>query len=294
MKRYALALLFYLLSPPVLAWNAAGHRLVALIAWGQMSPAAREQAMFALHRHPDFPRMQEMSKSENPVHHFAEASVWADRIRNDPRYYDEQRESPTTPIPGLPDHAKHKRWHYLDLDANGQVVEGEIDRQIERLSQILRSTENLNEITWALPWLLHLVADIHQPMHVGHAHDEGGNLTEIEHPQRRQPFINLHSYWDDRPGPSSLRGERLENRAAELADRLPIPRQGHTRLWRQESHALLKEAYPVTAGSLLPIVTEEFERKIQKIADRRIVEAGYRLGRLLEDIFAQRVSRETR
>lgn len=298
MKRYAhtlvFGLLFGLLTPVAHAWNGAGHRLVSLIAWEQLSQASRQKIMSALHKHPDYPRWQEKSKSDTPAAHFAEASTWADSIRNDPRFYDDRRESPKDPIPGLPDNAKHKRWHYVDLDAKGQAIEGELDKQIERLSQLLRSTANPEEISWALPWLLHLVADIHQPLHVGYAHDEGGNLTEIENPLRRQPFTNLHSYWDERPGPSSLRGQRLENRARELVDRYKAPKQGNVALWRKESHALLKEAYPETAGSLLPIVTGDFDRKTQEIADRRISEAGYRLGRLLEDIFSKRVSRETR
>lgn len=294
MKRSILALLFCLLTPLAHAWNAAGHRLVSLIAWEQLSQGSREKVITALQQHPDYPRWQEKSKSDQPSAHFAEASTWADSIRNDPRFYDERRESPKEPVPGLPDNAKHKRWHYVDLDAKGQAIEGEVDKQIERLSQLLRSTANSEEISWALPWLLHLVADIHQPLHVGYAHDEGGNLTEIENPLRRQPFTNLHSYWDERPGPSSLRGQRLENRANELVDRYKAPKQGNVALWRKESHALLKDAYPETAGSLLPIVTKDFDRKTQEIADRRISEAGYRLGRLLEDIFSKRVSRETR
>ena len=62
----------------------------------------------------------------------------------------------------------------------------------------------------ALPWLLHLVADIHQPLHVGLDGDEGGNKVEIENPfNKRLPFTNVHTYWDDLPGPPWLRGKRL-------------------------------------------------------------------------------------
>lgn len=294
MKRCSLALLICLLTPTAHAWNAAGHRLVALIAWQKMSPPTREEITAALTRHPDYPRWLEKSKTGSPAAVFAEASTWADSIRNDPRFYDETRETATPAIPGLPDNARHKRWHYVDLKANGETEEGEADRQIERLGQLLRSTTNNEEISWALPWLAHLVADIHQPMHVGHADDEGGNAVEIENPRKgRQPFINLHSYWDDLPGPSALRGRKLENTARQWVDRNKAPTQGKVALWRKESHTLLSQAYPTSAGSLLPIIDEHFDRQARQIAEQRIVAAGYRLGRWLDKIFSSRVSRET-
>jgi len=157
---------------------------------------------------------------------------------------------------------------------------------------LLRSTAKQEQITWALPWLLHLIGDIHQPLHVGKDGDEGGNAVEIENPARRQPFSSLHQYWDELPGPSSLRGKRLDSRAAELLVRYPAPAQSSVIGWRSESHRLLADVYP-PAGSLLPLITEEFDTQARGIAERQIVNAGYRLGRLLENIFARRVSRET-
>lgn len=294
MRQIPLALLFFAVSTTASAWNAAGHRLVAVIAWQQISPAAQSAIIETLSSHPDHARWIEKSRSTQAVDIFAEAATWPDDIRNDPRFYDEGREPPTPPLPGLTDMARHKHWHYVDLDGSGKAKSGEADRQIERLSRILRSTGKKAEISNALPWLVHLVADIHQPLHVGHHGDEGGNRIEIENPyNKRLPFTNLHVYWDDLPGPPWLRGKRLGQNAQRLMENHPPPTQGTVALWRTESHRLLAEAYPTASGSLLPIVSEEFRQRSLDIADRRIVEAGYRLGRLLDDIFAQRVSRET-
>lgn len=294
MKRSIFALLICLLSPVALAWNAAGHRLIALIAWQQMQMSTQQEITSALRAHPDYQRWLEKAGPDKPAAIFAEAANWPDTLRNDPRFYDETRDTPTPPIPGLPDQARHKRWHYVDVDAQGKTAQGELDRQIDALAHLLRSTRDTEQISWALPWLAHLVGDIHQPLHVGFAADEGGNLFEIENPLRgRQPFSNLHSYWDDLPGPSSLRGPRLEKLAALLVDRHPPPIQGNTTLWRDESHARLKEAYPETPGSLLPIITEAFDQKARLIAEQRITAAGYRLGRWLDKIFSRSVSRET-
>ena len=294
MRQILLALLFFAVAAPASAWNAAGHRLTAVIAWQQLSPPSQAAIAEALSRHPDYERWIEKSRSTKDADIFAEASTWPDDIRNDPRFYDEDRDPATPALPGLRDTARHKRWHYVDLDAAGQVKSGELDGQIERLSRLLRSTGKKAEISNALPWLIHLVGDIHQPLHVGRHGDEGGNEVEIENPfNKRLPFSSLHVYWDDLPGPPWLRGKRLQENAVRLLENHTAPRQGNVGLWRDESHRLLAEAYPDTSGSLLPIVTEDFRQRSREIADRRIVEAGYRLGGLLETIFGQRVSRET-
>lgn len=294
MRQILLALLFFAVHAPASAWNAAGHRLTAVIAWQQLSPPAQAAITQILSRHPDYERWVEKSRSTQGIDIFAEASTWPDDIRNDPRFYDEDREPATPALPGLPDTARHKRWHYVDLNAGGKTESGELDRQIERLGQVLRSTGKKAEISNALPWLAHLVADIHQPLHVGRHGDEGGNQVEIENPfNKRLPFSNLHVYWDDLPGPPWLRGKRLEQNAARLLDSHPAPAQGNVVQWRDESHRLLTEAYPNTSGSLLPIISDDFRQRTREIADRRIVEAGYRLSGLLEDIFGHRVSRET-
>lgn len=294
MRQILLALFFFAVHTPASAWNAAGHRLTAVIAWQQLSPAAQSAISEALSRHPDYERWIEKSRSTDGVEIFAEASTWPDDIRHDPRFYDDDREPATPSLLGLSDTARHKRWHYVDLDAAGKTKSGELDAQIERLSRLLRSTGKKAEISYALPWLAHLVADIHQPLHVGRHGDEGGNRVEIENPfNKRLPFSSLHVYWDDLPAPPWLRGKRLAQNAARLLEAHPLPVQGNVALWRDESHHLLTEAYPDANGSVLPIITEEFRRRSRAIADRRIVEAGYRLGGLLEIIFGQRVPRET-
>ena len=296
MRRILLALCFSFALHPGFAhaWNAAGHRLSAAIAWQQLSPPSRDFIATALSRHPDYARWVEKARSSEPADIFAEASTWPDDIRHDPRFYNDGREPATPALPGLSDTARHKRWHYVDLDAAGRVREGELDQQIERLSQLLRSTRKNEQITAALPWLLHLVADIHQPLHVGREGDAGGNELEIENPfNKRLPFSSLHTYWDDLPGPPWLRGKRLEKNTNRLLDSIPPPAQGNVALWREESHHLHEFVYPTAAGSLLPMITEEFHQQARALANRRIVEGGYRLGRLLENSLSHRVSRET-
>lgn len=285
-----------------IAWNGAGHRLIAVMAWQHMQPATREWVSSQLARHPDAARWQEKGRQsgrENAaVDLFAEAATWPDDIRQDPRFHDETGERATPPVPGLPETARRKRWHYVDLDAQGRVVAGELDTRILDLTARLRSTaENTPEsliLPWALPWLVHLVGDVHQPLHVGKHGDEGGNLYEVEFENRpRKPFGNLHQFWDDLPGPSGLRGQRLHEKAAWLLANYPRPRPSAAASWRDETHQLLAQAYPTRQGSLLPLIDPAFTTASRQLAEQQLVKAGWRLAALLDQIAHERVSRGT-
>lgn len=295
MKRCLTALVLVLAASSALAWNAAGHRLVAAVAWRQMSPVAQAAAADLLARHPDYRKWTAKAGDAPAYAAFLQASTWADDIRKDPRFHDERFEAPTPPLPGLTDTARHKDWHYVDQGPDGKV-HGELDGQIERLILVLRAPATPAAAkAYALPWLIHLVGDIHQPLHVGSRDDEGGNDFEIEDPfNPRRPFTSLHAWWDDLPGPPWLRGARLEKAAdALLAAHPKSPPQGGVAIWRDESRRIGRDqAYPTAAGSLLPMVTAEFRAQSRAIAERRLAAAGYRLGRLLDDLLG-RVSRET-
>lgn len=293
MKRLVFGILLLAATTPLWAWNAAGHRLVAYIAWQTMTPESRSQALRLLDAHPDRARWTSASREASERDLFLEAATWPDDIRHDARF-----EADAPRLGEWLDQDRHIDWHYVDVDSAGRVHEGQADRQIERLSQVIAAIRqphaSLAEPAYALPWLIHLVADIHQPLHVGTRQDEGGNRYEIENPfNPRQPFTNLHAWWDSLPGPPWLRGKRLEETARRLMAHYPAPRQGAVADWREESRTLSAQAaYPTTAGSLLPIITPEFLARSQETAKRRLLEAGIRLGRLLNDALST-VPRET-
>ena len=107
MRRFLLALCFAFTPLLAHAWNAAGHRLVAIIAWQQLSPPGQRFFAATLARHPDYPRWVEKARSSEAIDLFAEASTWPDDIRHDPRFYDPGRDPATPPCP-LSRHRTHK------------------------------------------------------------------------------------------------------------------------------------------------------------------------------------------
>ena len=102
MRPYLFALLILLFAPHAKAWNAAGHRLVAAIAWQQLSPASQNFVAEVLAAHPDHDRWVAKARTAEAAGIFAEASTWPDDIRNDPRFHDAGRDDATPPLPGFP------------------------------------------------------------------------------------------------------------------------------------------------------------------------------------------------
>ncbi len=137
---------------PALAWGTQGHQVVANLAQAQLSAKARGgvERLLAL----------------EPGQTLASISTWADEHRN-----------PTTAA-----------WHYINLpkdtcryDAerdcpDGQCVVAAIDKQLK----VLASEGPDDKKLLALKYLVHLVADVHQPLHAGYRDDRGGNTYQLQ------------------------------------------------------------------------------------------------------------------
>ena len=288
-------------APVALAWNAAGHRLSAIIAWEHMSLAARTETSRLLRQHAAVSQWERklnaapLALENTPLRLsaeaelFAEAATWADDIKRSVPY----------PSPRLVGNdSLGKDWHYLDwpLGAARQAAkEGQLDRQIKRLSILLAdNTQSDADRSEALTWLLHLIADAHQPLHAAAQmnngrSDAGGNGFKISDPENpRLPESNLHRFWDDLPGPPWLRGERLLALAKTLQTRyadLPLP-TGEVDTWLEESHALATEkVYP---DSPQPFeITKAYRSMARQVANERLLQAGKRMGLWLNKLLAR-------
>jgi hypothetical protein len=288
-----------LLPLPASAWNGAGHRLSALIAWQQLDESTRQQVSRLLAHHPDHERWTARSKSMPPeLAAFVEASTWPDDIKGDKRFYDADSDAVTKLLPGFPDMARHRHWHYIDRPLGNPPklhhTKGELDRRLDVLITTVGDDRlSDQQRAYALPWLIHLVADAHQPLHTvsrydatGRA-DEGGNLLTVKTPfHPRLSSMNLHTYWDDLPGPPWLRGRYLERAAARLVANHPPPPPGiKSKHWIDESWKIAHDAAYPQSDETEPTLSAEFHENARAVAEKRIVKAGYRLARLLQNLF---------
>jgi hypothetical protein len=163
--RFALLLSWIFIAIHAHAWGTQGHQVVANLAYAQLSAQARLQVDKLL--------------APEPGATLASISTWADQTRN----------KTTAP------------WHYVNFprdtctyDAardcpDGQCVVGAIDRQLA----VLASNASDEKRLLALKYIVHLVADVHQPLHAGYADDRGGNTYQVQAFGRG---TNLHALWD--------------------------------------------------------------------------------------------------
>ncbi len=156
------------------AWGQTGHELIADMAQSRLSPAADAEAR----------RLLALTGASR----LAEVANWADAFR--------------TPMTAS--------WHYVNLPPDrceyqraehclhGRCAVEAVNHQLE----ILALKADDEERAQALRYIVHLVADLHQPLHAGRADDRGGNTFQIRWGTQGS---NLHALWDSgliesRPG----------------------------------------------------------------------------------------------
>jgi hypothetical protein len=300
-RRGLLCLALMLGVGPALAWNAAGHRLVAGIAWNYLDASSRSRVAQLLRQHPDHPRwLSKAGDDEADRVAFTEASTWPDEIRKDARFYSAGIDAPTPGVDGFPDMERHRNWHYLNrpldpsrsLSPGGEGNAGLLDQQLTALADTLASSTAAPAArAYALPWLIHLVGDAHQPLHTSIRLDAqgkwdrlGNGVTVINAFNPRKKSSTLHAFWDDLPGPPWLRGERLDAASQALAAlHLQAPPHPSTPAqWLEESWELARsKAYP-PGDEKVATISEAFYTSAKAIADHRVALAGYRLADLLK------------
>src|ERR1700731_3171785 len=162
MKAILALLLLLVLGLPAraLAWGSEGHRIAAEIAEQYLEPAAARQ-------------VRELLAIENATT-LAQVSTWADEIR--PQRRDTARrhfvDIPVHPPPGTP----------AAYDAVRDCPRGDcVVAAIERFAAVLRDRSAApRRRLEALKFVVHFVADVHQPLHSADDGDRGGNMVRVE------------------------------------------------------------------------------------------------------------------
>ena len=197
---------------------------------------------------------------------------------------------------GYDDLFQHRYWHYIDLPFSRdgtpliQPAKPNALTQIEKFRDALASEADDDVKSYDMVWLLHVVGDVHQPLHATSRFsaaspqgDRGGNdVTLCEPPCRNK----LHSFWDGAAGSSSSPTAAI--RAAGELDEAPSAAAAITNVstWIEESFALAKRSVyrsPIGAGNGPFEITGPYRAKSRTIAEEQIALAGARLGKLLND-----------
>jgi len=250
MRNSLVHLIFLLLIPlNAIGWGTTGHQVVADIAARHLDPKA--QAV-----------VQELLGEES----MASVSTWMDQIRAQPRY----RYTNTWHWVTIPD---GMRYDDIEKKPEGDVIEA-----TERMVAILRSdTASRDDKEFALRLLIHMVGDLHQPLHVGNGLDKGGNDIQVRWLKRGS---NLHQVWD------SDIIDMMSSGREELLTQLPVftrrsirrLQQGTPADWAHECLKLRPSIYTVKAGDQLG---EEYAKAQWTTVTTQLHKAGVRLAWLL-------------
>ena len=156
---------FILILTVVFPWGKTGHRATGEIAESYLTDSTRQEINKIL---------------KDPS--LAVASTWADEMRSNP------------------DFRKYSTWHYVNMPHDVRYIDskksskGDVVQAIKICKNKLKDSNTTNEDkAFYLKFLVHLIGDIHQPLHVGRAEDRGGNDIRVKWFGKD---TNLHRVWD--------------------------------------------------------------------------------------------------
>jgi hypothetical protein len=258
-----LGAVFLVLAPAhaALAWGRMGHRASAKLADSRLSPRARAIIRELL----------------EPGESLADASTWADEHNR------EIRGSAAWHFVNVPISSSH--YSSRDCRPQGCVV----SKIAEFRAVLLDRNAPRGRRRMALRFFVHLVQDVHQPMHVADRNDRGGNALQLRY--GRYDNTNLHQVWDSGLLSRAYRHEDdLMHKLQDLADRPESRdwRKGRVEDWADESLEVGRHAYQIP-GSDANLRTGDtlggaYERENLPLALERLARSGVRLASMLEEI----------
>lgn len=272
-KKTTIFLLLCLFPLSTLAWDSSGHRLIATIAYNNLTSHAKQTIdAFTAMSDPGYPpRARFLYAATQP-------DKWRETNRNQSPWHFINTPWSTDTTPTQPATTPN----LLTILAQNQVL-------------LANTTASPSQRAIALAFVLHLAADAHQPLHTINRFsqafpygDKGGNLFVISSPYA----ANLHEYWDE--GVRLLAKPKahypLSNRqilalARDLQQQYPPDSNAKdldANHWVAQSFELaMHEVYQLTPGSS---PSAAYVRRARSIVGRQITLAGYRLAGLLNGL----------
>lgn len=242
-----------LVTSKLWCWGPTGHRAIGEVAEKHLTrKAARE--------------INQILKGAS----LAEVSTWMDEIRSDDRY----------------DHTHS--WHYTTIPdglnySNRDNDQGQLVEKIEEMITLLRDESTSDSLrVVALKFLVHLVGDLHQPLHVGNGEDRGGNDVRVKFFYESS---NLHRVWD-----SGMINHKLYSytELAEVIDRTDDSvishwLQGTAADWANECLQYREQIYDIDNPDRMGY---EYVYKNWDLLKQQLFKGGLRLASILNDIYS--------
>lgn len=235
-------------------WGKNGHRAIAQIAESYLSNHARDQ-------------IEKLLEGES----MAIVSTFADEIRSDSRYNE------------------FNTWHYVNVDfdlsyeeakknSEGDIIQG-ILTCIEKLED--QSTSKEDQVFY-LKMIVHLLADMHQPLHLGLEDDRGGNDIKVSWFGKS---TNLHRVWDTNMIESYNMSftEMAFHKYPLTDDEISVYQEGNLMSWFDETRILTQEVYlSAEEGDDLGYT---YSYKWMPTVRKQIHKAGIRLAKILNELY---------
>ncbi|HXC20999.1 MAG TPA: S1/P1 nuclease [Steroidobacteraceae bacterium] len=269
---------------PAAAWGDLGHQVTALLAYRHLTPQAKLRLDALLAADTD---------SLTPPD-FASRATWADKYR-------------TT-------HRETAAWHFVDIEidapdlqsacfgfptlgasqlaSQGPAQDCIVNKIEEFAGELQGAATPPAERLLALKFVIHLVGDLHQPLHAADHDDRGGNCIGLSASADRNTARapNLHAYWDlavvDAQGASAEQiADKLD--AGISAALLNEWASGTARSWAMETFEIARhDAYALpsrptcgTQGSVA--LPQEYEAEARKVAAAQLQKAAIRMASIL-------------
>jgi len=296
------------LSSQAFGWNGRGHMSVAYLAYQQLTPATRARVNLLLKLNPKYndwattvdKEVPGASSADKDLMIFMIAATWADGIKRDSTYTQDGSQGGNRPD-GSPDPARntgyddllmHKYWHFVDTpfttdgSALPPIPTPNAQDRIALFRGVLASTSPDPLKSYDLTWLLHLVGDVHQPLHaatrasgIDPSGDAGGNFVKLDCSK-----CELHAFWDDLLGTASDL-----NSTVKAAKKLPkadptLAAKSDEKGWITESFLSAQQIVyspPIATGDGPFALTPQYKKTATILAKKRVALAAARLANLL-------------
>ena len=277
------ALFIFFRPAAAVAWGDDGHKVIAHIAEHYLYSRAREQIQALLAADRDTLTLGD----------FASRATWADKFRNQA-------------------YAETEKWHYTDIEIDAPDIQSAcygrkplpprtfasqgppqacaVDKVIQFASELADPEIPLDERLLAFKFLLHLVGDIHQPLHSADDHDRGGNSIYVVFGDRIRP-IKLHGYWDSEIVHAIGRSPEFVADAMikQFGDKFATWSKGSPQDWAMETFNEAREhVYRVgdrvgeaKGGAPVYRIDQMYEHQAHLIARQQLTKAGMRLAATL-------------